>query len=62
MVLLNRKGIPAYSWPDLSPEVLNVSDFPLANALRQEILTLPVHQNLAESQMESMAREVINLL
>ncbi|MGD0784510.1 MAG: DegT/DnrJ/EryC1/StrS family aminotransferase [Sedimentisphaerales bacterium] len=62
MTLLNRRGIPAYPWPDLSPEVLNASDFPVANTLRKEILTLPVHQDITESQSENMAREVINLL
>jgi dTDP-4-amino-4,6-dideoxygalactose transaminase len=46
----------------LSPEVLNASDFAVANILRKEVLTLPVHQNITESQAENMAREVINLL
>ena len=62
MALLNRRGISAHPWPDLSPEVLNASSFPIANILRKEVLTLPVHQNITESQAENMAREVINLL
>ncbi|MFH1616618.1 MAG: hypothetical protein ABIG61_16230 [Planctomycetota bacterium] len=62
MASLNRRGVPALPWGDLSPEVLNLPDFALSNALWREVLTLPVHQHLTKSQMDRMAREVINLL
>jgi len=59
MISLNRQGIPALPWSDLSPEVANSKEYPLANALRREILTLPVHQDLTEDQINWMMKEVI---
>ncbi|MBI5139911.1 MAG: hypothetical protein HZA94_00450 [Candidatus Vogelbacteria bacterium] len=59
MIALNRKGIPALPWSDLSPEVLNSKEYPLVNTFRREILTIPVHQDLTEDQINWMAQKVI---
>lgn len=61
-VALNQEGVPALSWGDLSPEVLNMPDFPLSNALRRDVLTLPVHQHITQSQIDRMAQEIISRL
>lgn len=62
MISLNRRGIPALPWSDLSPEVKNSKEYPLANALRREVLTLPVHQDLTEQQIKWLVQELINEL
>ena len=59
MMALNRQGIPALPWSDLSPEVSNSKEYPLANRLRGEILTLPVHQGLSQQQLYWMVQELI---
>lgn len=59
MVALNKIGIPAQPWSDLSPEVKNSAAFPLSNSLRKEVMVLPVHQDLAPRQIVWMAGEVI---
>lgn len=59
MVALNQIRIPAQPWSDLSPEVKDSREYPLSNALRREVMVLPVHQDLTPSQVEWMAREVI---
>lgn len=56
---LNKKGIPAAPWSDLSPEVKNSQKYPLSNALRREVITLPIHQDLTLAHIEWMAEEVI---
>lgn len=60
MITLNKKGIPAMSWSDLSPEVKNSPEYPLANLLRREVITLPIHQDLSLAQIKWMAKEIIN--
>lgn len=62
MVALNKNGIPAQPWSDLSPEVKDSKEYPLSNALRREVMVLPVHQDLTPSQVEWMSREVIRHL
>ena len=62
MIRLNGKGIPALPWSDLSPEVKGSPAFPFANALRREVVTLPVHQDLSAAEIDMMAEETINLL
>jgi dTDP-4-amino-4,6-dideoxygalactose transaminase len=62
MIALNHKGIPALPWSDLSPEVLSSVEYPLANALRREILTLPIHQDLKEDQINWMVKELASEL
>jgi dTDP-4-amino-4,6-dideoxygalactose transaminase len=59
MTVLNKKGIPAAPWSDLSPEVKNSQKYPLSNALRREVITLPIHQDLTLAHIEWMAEEVI---
>ncbi|MEN6318258.1 MAG: DegT/DnrJ/EryC1/StrS family aminotransferase [Syntrophaceae bacterium] len=62
MIALNRMGIPAQPWSDLSPEVKGSADFPLSNALRKEVMVLPVHQDLSHAQIDWMGREVIKMI
>jgi hypothetical protein len=62
MIALNGKGIPALPWSDLSPEVKGSPTFPLANALRREVVTLPIHQDLSVAEIEWMAKETVLLL
>lgn len=53
---LQNCGIPASSWPDLPPEVLERSDeHKTAVWLQEHILLLPVHQGLSDKQAEHMA-------
>lgn len=59
MLALNRIGIPAQPWSDLSPEVKGSAEYPLSNALRKEVMVLPVHQDLSLRQIDWMTREVI---
>jgi dTDP-4-amino-4,6-dideoxygalactose transaminase len=59
MVALNKIGIPAQPWSDLSPEVKDSKEYPLSNALRREVMVLPVHQDLKLSQVKWMTQEVI---
>ena len=62
MIKLNKKGIPALPWSDLSPEVKGSEEYPLANALRREVITLPVHQDLSLNQLNWIKKQVQQLL
>ncbi len=58
MIYLNKIGIPAHPWSDLSPEVKNSAEYPLSNILRRDIMVLPIHQDLSRPQVDWMIREV----
>lgn len=50
---LRKRGVPAYRWPDLPPEVLSrPDDHRLALTLYENTLLLPVHQSLVERELE----------
>ena len=60
---LNHFGIPAGSWPDLPPEVLERYDeHKTAVWLQKHILLLPVHQDLSDKQVEYMAFKLREIL
>ena len=60
---LNHFGIPAASWPDLPPEVLQKRDeHKNAVWLQEHILLLPVHQDLSDKQVEYMAFKLKEIL
>jgi dTDP-4-amino-4,6-dideoxygalactose transaminase len=60
---LNHFGLPASSWPDLPPEVLEKCDeHKTAVWLQEHILLLPVHQNLSKKQVEYMAFKLREIL
>ena len=59
MTAMNKRGIPAAPWSDLSPEVKDSQEYPLSNALRREVITLPIHQDLTLAHIDWMAGEVI---
>lgn len=60
---LNRRGVPAQTWPDLAPEVREATaDHRTAIDLRRRLLTLPVHQGLSLRQIEFIGatwREIV---
>jgi len=62
MIELNNKGIRSFPWSDLSPEVKNSSLYPLSNALRREVITLPIHQDMTIKHVDWMAKEVVKQL
>ena len=62
MVALNKKGIPAAPWSDLSPDVKNSTEFPMANILRREIMTLPVHQDITLKHINRIGAETVSIL
>jgi hypothetical protein len=62
MVALNRIGIPAMPWSDLSPEVKNSEEYPLANALRKDVMVLPVHQDISLKQIDWMIEKVQRII
>jgi len=62
MDALNKIGIPAQPWSDLSPEVKNSAAYPESNSLRKEVMVLPVHQDLTTFQIDWMTRQVIRLV
>ena len=62
MISLNKKGVPASPWSDLSPEVKNSEEYPLSNDLRREVITLPIHQDLTLAQINWMKKQVLNCL
>lgn len=58
---LNRKGIPARTWPDLPPEVFSASvENRTAVDLHERLLTLPVHQSLLPKHLCRMAEILKN--
>ena len=60
---LNHLGIPASSWPDLPPEVLEKCDeHKTAIWLQKHILLLPVHQDLSDKQVQYMAFKLREIL
>jgi len=60
---LNHFGIPASSWPDLPPEVLQKRDEHKAAVwLQEHILLLPIHQDLSDKQVEYMAFKLSEIL
>ncbi|MGA1823461.1 MAG: DegT/DnrJ/EryC1/StrS family aminotransferase [bacterium] len=60
---LNHFGIPATSWPDLPPEVLQKCDeHKTAIWLQEHIILLPVHQDLSYKQVEYMAFKLREIL
>ena len=62
MISLNKKGIPALPWSDLSPEVKNFAEYPFSNDLRREVITLPIHQDLTLAQINWMKKQVLSYL
>ena len=60
---LQHKGIPASSWPDLPPEVLQKpGEHKTAIWLQEHILLLPVHQDLSCKQVKYMAFKLREIL
>jgi len=55
---LRARGVGAWRWPDYElPECINNnSDFPIANLLNQQIVLLPIHQDIRIKDMQYMTR------
>ena len=54
--LLRRHGIPAVSWSGVRHPAIARGDYPGADYLYENLLFLPVHQNLDETDMVEMAQ------
>lgn len=59
---LNEKGIYSYPWGNFYHPSLNPSEFPDMARMRDEILCLPVHQQLTAEQIERIAATARPLL
>ena len=54
---LKHAGVPAIDWPDLPQEVsMNLPGFPITLALVKSLLLLPLHQDLDDMHLNSIAR------
>jgi dTDP-4-amino-4,6-dideoxygalactose transaminase len=54
---LRRRGIPAVTWGEVRPRQLRDGDFPEAQHLYDNLVFLPIHQDLTLSDMERISRE-----
>lgn len=60
---LRKEGVPAISWPDLPPEVLeNGKKHERALRVQRSIILFPVHQGLSEREMKYMSFKLGNVL
>lgn len=57
-LLLRAAGIPAVTWGGVRPNRVTKEDFPAADFLYENLLFLPVHQNLSREQLITMAERV----
>jgi perosamine synthetase len=55
---LRSKGIPAVTWGGVRPPLLDVSEFPEAAFLYDNLVLLPVHQSLDPQDLEVIAEVV----
>ena len=51
---LNRRGIPAQTWPDLPEKVWRDPQFRVAHRYTSELLAFPVHQDLTPAHVDAM--------
>ncbi len=59
---LQQAGLPVTTWPDLPPEVIvNAASYPLATALREKWVYLPVHQTLSQRQMLACGKSLLDM-
>ena len=59
---LRKYGIGAQYWPALPKEVFRNSSFPLANKLRDNLLLLPIHQDLSQKHIEYIADTLASII
>jgi perosamine synthetase len=57
-LLLQSEGIPAVNWVGVRPPALNPKAFPDADFLYDNLIFLPVHQNISAAGLESIVRAV----
>ncbi len=57
--LLRRLGIPAVSWDDVKPAGFSERMFPDAEFLYQNLVFLPVHQDLEEKHLDAIAEAAL---
>jgi perosamine synthetase len=55
---LRAVGVPAVTWGDVRPKNVSRSEFPDADFLYDNLLFLPIHQNLSRDQLRAMADTV----
>jgi len=57
-LLLRNAGIPAVSWGGVRPAGVSQREFPEANFLYENLVFLPIHQNLCNRQLKAVAEAV----
>ena len=57
-LLLRAAGIPAVTWGGVRPHRVSKKEFPDADFLYENLIFLPIHQNLSRNQLHSMAETV----
>jgi perosamine synthetase len=57
-IALRARGIPAVAWEGVRPEGVHAPSFPSADFLYENLTFLPVHQSLAQSDLERIVDAV----
>jgi len=58
---LRRQGIPAVTWGQVRPPQLRKGDFPEADHLYDNLVFLPVHQDMTDSHLDRIIHAVRNI-
>jgi dTDP-4-amino-4,6-dideoxygalactose transaminase len=53
---LRSLGVPAATWPELPPSVIQNPQFDVAQRYAQQIITFPVHQDLSHKHLRQMVQ------
>lgn len=61
-LLLRDKGVPATTWGGVRFPAIRNEDFPDADFLYENLVFLPIHQDLKESDLEAIVRAVQSVL
>lgn len=57
-LLLQREGIPAVNWGGVRPPAVDPKAYPVADFLYDNLIFLPVHQNIGAAGLDSTVRAV----
>src|SRR5262249_52147005 len=57
---LRKRGIPAVTWGGVRPTILEKGRFAHADFLYENLVFLPVHQNLGERDLDLIAAAVLD--
>lgn len=59
--LLRKEGIPAVTWGGVRPQHLDPTQFPVADFLYDNLVFLPIHQNLNQSALQKIVECVAKI-